>query len=210
MATLDKTYQIICKQTLFEQDVENVWFYASQDAAGSAEDLRAAFIATIVPAIRQIQAQPLLWASINTYSLGDLSDFEKFPYPNTGLAGSGDTLPPHDAVSYTLNPASRVVRPGGKRIAGILEAVVTNGQFVEPTYVGNMEALRILMDDALVGTLATYDPVIVKRIKTVVAGTTPVQYKYELPKTGDPLTVGLVKSATVDFFVSSQVSRKRR
>lgn len=210
MATLNKTYQLQVKQTLFGQSIENVFFYASQDENGSAEDLRAAFLSSMAIPMRALQSGQVSWQEIDTYSLGDLSDFEKFPQVVAGTAGNGDTLPAHDAVSFTLNPATRIVRPGGKRIAGILEDVVQQGVFTEPGYVGSIEAFRIKLDDALVGTEATYDPVIVKRIKTAIPDTLPQKYKYELPKPGDTLVVGLVKSATVDPYVSSQVSRKRR
>lgn len=205
---LSECYQLIVKQELQGRSVENVFFYQAQGVGGSAADLRNAFFETISVAMRNLQSQALVWSSIDTTNLGDETDFEKFPFVVTGLAGAGDTFPAHDAVGYTLNPITRAVRPGSKRIAGVLEQVVLNGVFTDPTYVGQIESFRILLDDPLVGAEGTYDPVIVKRIKTLKPDTNPPQYKYTLPKVGDPYVVGLVKSANANPRVTTQNSRK--
>lgn len=209
MLTLADVYQIIVRQAYGSTKVDNVFYYNTVDSGGSAADLRDAFLTTMAPAIRQLQASFFTWQSIDTMSLGNEADFEKYPVTLAGLAGSGDVLPIFNAVGFTLNPVTRAVRPGSKRIAGLLEAVVTEGVITEPTFVANVEALRIKFDDVLVGSDASYQPVIVKRKKTLIAGTVPPQYKYELPKAGDPLVLGLVKSATSNLKVTSQVSRKK-
>jgi len=161
---LDQVYQLIVRQSLFGKEIENVFFYAKQGLVGNATDLRTAFNTTMSVAIRQLQSAAVTWLSVDTTNLGDEADFEKFPFVVGGLAGAGDTLPSHDAVGYTLNPVTRAVRPGSKRFAGILEAVVQNGALTEPTYVEHVEQLRVLLDDALSGAVGSYDPVIVKFI----------------------------------------------
>lgn len=205
---LSDVYMVICRQHLFNRNVENVFFFEKLDPAGTAEDLREGFAADYFPVIRPLQSFSLYWDSIDTYNLGDEGDFEKFPFVFQGSAGNGDTMPAFNAVGYTLNPATRLVRPGSKRFAGILESVVLNGEIVEPTYLAAVEALRIVLDDNVTGVLSDYQPVIVKRIKTAVVGTVPLRYTYALPKVGDTLTLGLVKSASTNPRVTSQVSRK--
>ncbi len=203
-------YSLTVKQRLFGKPVENVFFYEKLDPEGTAEDLRAGWQTLMSVAMVTLQASAVSWVSIDTTNLGDLSDFEKHPVTQSGLAGSSDCMPAFNAVGYTLNPATRAVRPGSKRIAGVLEAVATNGVFTEPTFVDNMEDFRILLDDNVVGALSEYQPVIVKRIKTAVPDTVPQQYTYRLPETGDTLVLGLVKSATSNIRVTSQTSRKAK
>lgn len=205
---LSDVYQLIVKQSLFSKECENVFFFEKLDPAGTADDLITAFMATLSAPIRALQATAVVWRLISAASLGDLSDFGEVPQTVAGTYGNVDVLPAFNALSYTFHPATRAVRPGGKRIAGVPEAASLNGVITDPTYITLMESLRIFFDDALVGAAATYQPVIVKRIKTAVAGTTPVKYKYALPKAGDTLVLGLVKSASDSLNVSSQVSRK--
>jgi len=205
---ISDVYQLTDVQTYGTQEVENVYFFQRLTADGTADDLIDGFIATYMTPIRTIQAQGIFHVELKCHSLGDLADFADRPINLAGLAGAGDTMPSFVGVGYTLKPATRAVRPGSKRYTGVLEAVVTNGLITEPTFVANVEALRIVLDDNAVGTLDSYEPVIVKRIKEPVAGTTPQQYTYRLPHTGDPLVLGLVKQALSNPRVTSQVSRK--
>lgn len=205
---ISDVYQLTDIQTYGTQEVENVWFFEKLSPDGTAADLIEGFLATYMPAIRQIQAQGIVHTEIKVINLGDLGDFEDMPVSLAGLAGAGDTMPSFVAIGYTLKPATRAVRPGSKRIVGVLEAALVNGVITEPTFVANVEALRIVLDDNAVGSLSEYQPVIVKRIKEPVVGTTPQQYTYRLPHTGDPLTLGLVKQALTNPRATSQVSRK--
>lgn len=208
MVALDLIYSLAVKQNMFGQNIENIFFYEAIGDAGSAGDLRAAWNTALSVSMRNLQSAQLNWTEIDTTNLGDLADFEKFPFAVGGLAGDGDTLPAFNAVGYTLNPLTRAVRPGSKRIAGILEAVQLNGVLTEPTYVGHVEDFRLLLDDVVVGALTSYQPVIVKRVKVPVPDTEPPQFTYRLPKPPEDATLGLVKSATSSLIITSQVSRR--
>jgi len=208
MVDASTVYALSVKQELFGRNVENVFFYQKLDPLGTAADLRDAFSSEISPSMLDLQSSSVQWVSFDTKNLGDLEDFETFPTAAVGTAGSGDTLPAFNAVGYTLNPITRAVRPGSKRIAGILEAVQINGELVEPTYLDAVENFRIVLDDVLTGTDSDYQPVIVKRIKTAIPGTTPTQYRYTLPGVGDDAVLGLIKSASSNVVITSQVSRK--
>jgi len=205
---LSDVYQLIDHQQYINQDIENVWFFEKLDPAGTAADLIQAFITDLLPAVRQIQGSGFYHAFVDCLNLGDLGDFDTEVTNVFGTAGGGDLLPSFNAVGYSLKPATRAVRPGSKRFAGILEAVVTNGAITEPTFVANVEALRIKLDDNVVGALSEYQPVIVKRIKYVPDPEKPDHFAYRLPTAGDPLVLGLVKQAVTNPEVTSQVSRK--
>ena len=208
MVALDQVWSLTIKQNMFGRNIENVFFYNGVAPGGNAADLRSAWNTALSVQMRNLQSAELNWTEIDTINLGDLGDFEVFPFAVGGLAGSGDTLPAFNAVGYTLNLVTRAVRPGSKRIAGILEAVQINGVLVEPTYVGHVEAFRILLDDTVVGSDATYQPVVVKRVKEPVVGSVPAQFTYRLPRPPEDATLGLVKSATSSLVITSQVSRK--
>jgi len=205
---LSDVYQLRDIQSAGADDPENVWFFEKLDPAGTAEDCIDAFLTTLMPSIRAIQAQSVQHVELNCQSLGDLADFATRSVTLAGLAGNTDVMPAFVAVGYTLKPATRAVRPGSKRFIGVLEAVVTNGKITEPTFVAAVEALRVKLDDNIVGTLSEYQPVIVKRIKTAVPDTQPQKYKYTLPKAGDPLVLGLIKQALSNPDVTHQDSRE--
>lgn len=205
---INDVYMLTDIQSYGVKVMENVYFFESIDTPGNAGDLIEGFIATYLPAIRQLQAAGIYHTEIKCQSLGDLSDFDDVPMALSGLAGAGDTLPSFVAVGYSLKPDSRVVRPGSKRIGGILEAVVTNGVIVEPTFVTNVEALRIILDDNITATDSTYQHVIVKRVKESVVGTVPPAFTYRLPLTDAELVLAVVRQALSNLQVSSQVSRK--
>ena len=205
---LDGLYQVVVKQNMFGKNIENVFFFQEQEAGGTESDVYDAFFSQYTVAMRNLQAQALNWTEVVVTNLGDLADFGSHPLPVTGLAGAGDVLPAFNAVGYTLKLATRGIRPGSKRIAGVLEAVVLNGVITEPTYAAQVEAFRLILDDPLNGTLVDYDPVVVKRVKEAVPDTTPVQYTYRLPKIGEVPEVGLIKAAFTNPNITSQTSRK--
>ena len=205
---LDDVYQLKVKQDSNGQTFENLFFFERLDPAGTASDLIDGFVADYVPEMRALQSQSTFVRTIECLNLGDLGDFDNEVLNLAGLAGSGDTLPVFNAVGYSLRLNTRAVKPGSKRISGILEAVVLNGRVTDPTYLAAMEAFRIKLDDEVTGALANYQPVVVKRIKTPIVGTVPQKYKYLLPTVGDPLVLGLVVQALFNQDITSQVSRK--
>jgi hypothetical protein len=205
---LSDVYQLTQIQSYQTEEIINTWFFEKIDPAGTAADLAQAFVDTYLDPIRQIQALGLHQDSLRVVNLGDVTDFAELPTDVGGLAGNGDTMPAFVAVGFSLRPNTRAIRPGSKRFCGILEAVITTGVITEPTYVDNVEALRIVLDDNAVGDLAEYQPVIVKRVKYDVPGSDPVRTAYRLPENDGELSLGLVVQAFTNLRVTSQVSRK--
>lgn len=206
--SLNDVYQLTVHQELQGEEPENIFFFERLDPAGTADDLITAFEDTYLDPIRGVQSNQIITRRISCLNLGDLGDFADRVENLAGTAGAGDTMPAFAAVGYSLRLNTRAVRPGSKRFAGVLEAFVLNGVITDPGYLDLLEDLRVILDDVAVGALASYQPVVVKRIKTAKVGYTPPAYKYTLPKDGDPLVLGLVTQALLNPKLTSQVSRK--
>lgn len=187
--------------------MENVFFYDHTAGSGEAADLATAFGTAILPAIHELQNEIVKDYSIDVINLGDLSDFASVPTVGQGDY-SGDALPPYAAVGYTLKVSTRAVRKGSKRFSGVPESVQVNGQVTNATYATSMEALRILLQTELVDASETWLPVVIKRVKTAVVGTVPLQYTYRLPTTDGELTIGEIVVALTSSILSHQVSRE--
>lgn len=208
MALAD-VYQLVVKAHLGSVNLENVFFYNRTVGSGNAGVLAAQFLTDIIPLITPLQNVGVIYDQITAFSLGDLSDFTNLVLANTGEV-TGDSLPTSDALSYSLKLDTRAIRPGGKRISGIPESVQNDGQVTDATYITALNTLRDALNNALSPSGSTFVPVVVKRIKTLVSGTTPPQYTYRLPGVGDTLTLGTVVQVLSSTILGSQVSRKRK
>jgi hypothetical protein len=125
-----------------------------------------------------------------------------------GTFATDESLPSFAAIGYTLKLNTRAVRPGSKRIAGIPEIVTNRQTITDAAYIALMEAFRLKLQSPLVGAADTWQLVVVKRVKTPVVGTVPLQYDYRMPTTDADLVYGSVVAALTSTTISSQVSRK--
>jgi len=206
---LNTVYQVRFKQTWGSggKPLENVFFFERTAGTGVASDLATDFGTAIAPAINAIQNNVVKNISINVINLGDLGDFAEPAFVGTGV-GTGETLPPFNAVGFTFKVNTRAVRHGGKRIAGVPESAQNNGIITDATYIANIETLRLAMQDELVSADNTWLPVVVKRVKTAVTGTVPLQYTYRLPTTDLELVLGEVTAVLTTTNLTHQVSRE--
>lgn len=206
---LDTLYQVRSRQKWYgsNKELENVWFFDHTAGTGSAADLAVDFGTVYAPAINALQTNTVSNYSIDVINLGDLADFESVPWTGLGTY-DGEALPPYAAVGFTLKVNTRAVRKGSKRISGVPETVGSNGVITNATYQGYMEDLRVIMQTELVSAGDTWLPVVVKRVKTAVSGTTPTQYTYRLPTIGETPVVGEVVVALTSNDLSHQVSRE--
>jgi len=205
---LNTIYQVRARQTFDTngKELETVWFFDHTAGSGTASDLAVAFGAARGDLMNAFQTELIKNYSIDVINLGDLGDFASLPWVGTGALAQ-DTLPPFNAVGFTMKVNTRAVRKGSKRVSGLAETDVTNGEITGTTTLANIELLRIAMAQEIVDASDTWLPIVVKRIKTAVAGTTPTQYKYRLPEPGDPLVTGEVITVLTTRNVSHQVSR---
>jgi hypothetical protein len=208
MTTLSTVYQLLFKQNFAGQDILNVFFYDHTVGSGGSADLVGMFITDVAPLINALQAAVMQNVGVEAINLGVTSDFWASTLSGTGSISS-DSLPPQDAINFTFRSADRAVRKGGKRISGVPESKQVDGGIIDSGYLTAIEALREQFKTDLTLSGNTFHPIIVKRIKTAVTGTVPLQYTYRLPRPGDDLTVANVLDVLTTNLVSSQVSRKR-
>lgn len=205
---LNTIYQVRLRQNFGDggKALENVFFFDHTAGAGVAIDLAQVFENLMLPAINALQTAVIKNSRLTIINLGDLSDFIEYPLTGDGDYAT-DTLPAFAAVGYTLKLNTRAVRGGSKRIAGVPESVSTHGTVDDGAYITKMNTLKTALQSELTDVSDTFLPIVVKRIKTPVVGTVPLQYDYRLPVPGDTLVYGEVVTALTSVKLSHQVSR---
>jgi len=205
---LDALYMLRHLQSQFGQEIENVYFYNHVAGSGSSVDLALAWQANILELVQAMQVPGVLSNGLIVTNMGDLGDFTTLPLASSGSYSEVNPLPAFNAISFTMKLNTRAVRPGSKRITGIAEAATAGNEIVVAELLDAMEAFRISLQTNLVSGGDTWENVVVKRVKTAIPDTTPVQYRYRLPTIGETPVVGTVVAALDNKIVSSQVSRK--
>ena len=208
MESILDLYQLVLTQTISGEVTQNTFHYVAGEGDASAAKLAEAFIATVLPKINAIQGSTwVVNTLVRVIHLFDLSDFYE-----SALTGTGDTeqgggnLPTHDAVNYTLRVNTRAIRPGKKRFGGLPMAGQQNGVFTGANYVGRLNTLRVQLGTNLTGSdTIVYQPVVVKRIREVDAGTGAVTYR--LPANAGEAVTGAVTTVLLNMNVSHQDTR---
>lgn len=209
MVGINSIYQVIDKQLFPTGElVENVYFYSSEDADGSAEDLSLAFNNDMLTGIiRDAQSNQFSHSIITAISLGNPADF--YNRVLVGAVGglAFDCLPAFNALNFTLRTASRAVRPGSKRIGGLPDGTdyYANGVVVAAGLLTLLEDIRTAMAGTITAAGAVYTPIIVKRIP--VAADEDHGAYYRLPTTDLELEYFPVVNALVNVRVTHQISR---
>jgi hypothetical protein len=207
MVATSSLWQVIHNQDYKGQVVQNVYFYRRAVGAGVSFNLAADWVEVILPLVNALQSSNVHNTNLLVQNMGDLSDFDEFTLTTSGLL-EAEAMPIFNAVSYTFKPNTRAVRHGGKRIAGIPEAEATEGVITNSGYLTAMQNLKAAYAANLVGAEDTWEPVLIKRIKTAISGTTPVKYRYTLPGVGDDATVAGILAVSVSNLVKHQTSRQ--
>lgn len=204
---LNTIYQLIHNQSFDGEELANVYFFNHAVGTGTSVDLATDFETDVLPAVEALQCVQVVSRSIDVINLGDLADFYSLVIPAGHGALEGEMLPIFNAIGYTLKLDTRAVRPGSKRIAGIPEVEQVDGTITNAGYLASMESLRIILENNVVGAADTWQPVVLKRVRTAVAGTVPLKYRYRLPRTDDELVFGGVTVALTSPDIKHQVSR---
>jgi len=184
----------------------NVYFYQGI-GTGLAAGLADAYVSAILPLILPLQPIDITHYKIDVASLFDLSDFSTLTISEVGTVAV-ETSAPYTAVNFALRLPTRAIRPGSKRIGPVPETATQNGVITLASYLTSLEALRAELDDIISDPddlLATYSPVVVKRIKFIEDG----KVKYRLPTTSAEAVFANVIGATLNVLTSHQVSRER-
>jgi len=205
---LDTIYQLRLLSQMGDQSIENVFFYNGGVGTPLATDLAISFESDILPAIQQVQSEAISYQGIIAINLGDLSDFVTLPVVGNGTLLGADPLPSFSALGFSYKLDTRAVRPGSKRIAGVPEVFTDGNTVIDAAYLADVELLRLALLGNVVSGSATYSPVVLKRVRTAVSGTVPLQYTYRLPTTDGELVMANVVQVLFNPKVTSQVSRK--
>lgn len=208
MVALNTLYQLNVRQRLGGQEIQNVFFYNHIAGDGLATDLALAFEADVLDYMRGLQVHALEIYGIQAFNLGDYTDFVTLPLADTGNYGDVDYLPSYVAVGYTYKLNTRAIKSGSKRIAGVPEEVTAGNSITDAGYITGMEALRTHLLANVVSGGDTWQPVVIKRVKTAIPGTTPVKYRYSLPVSPAEAEIGNVVQVLTSNTLTSQVSRK--
>jgi hypothetical protein len=207
LVALSDLYQVKHFQTFQGQECLNVYFYERSIGTGGAVELADDWQTAILPKVNDIQSTNVLNVRLDVANLGDAGDFDVLTLIDGGGLAA-ESLPAFNAVSYTFKPDTRAVRHGGKRYVGVPESVTVVNEITGTVYLASMETLRAALAAPIVGLANTWRPVLVKRIRSTVAGTVPPQYRYRLPIAGDTLVVAGMLSVLVSTHVKHQTSRQ--
>lgn len=211
MATGD-VYEVIDVQRLDDQEMLNVYFYqqvaATVPLSGTiAYNLAEAWATAYVPLIAAVQSISLVHEEIRCRNLFDPSDIGVYPVGIAGAQAIDEFAPTFSAYGMKLEHDNGNVRPGGKRIPGVVEATMSDG-VVNADTITNLTILADALEEPIPAGIIIEDdvmfPVVVQRIRE---GEEP-DWTYRLPATPSELVVGRITEIVLNALVTSQVSRK--
>jgi len=205
---LGDLFEVVDVQSLQGQDILNIYYYMNVNVEYSSDDLAEWWIAQVLPDIANAQSPDLQHTEVRVRNLFDASDIATQITGNYGelVTSPAETLPRHDAYSFTLYGPGNTTRPGGKRIAGLVETMQTDG-----VHVGGVLAVldtlaarlaEYILNDS---SVAAFRPTIVARVKEVIGGVA----QYRLPETALEAVSQAVVDVAWSLLVSTQNTRKR-
>lgn len=198
--------RVIDKQTLFGQQVLNVYYYEVGTDLGGTTPLEIAegWWDSIEEALRACQHEELNHVEVTVESLDGSHDFGTFTIPigmGEGTRTGTDCMPPFASFGLKMIPQNRQVRPGSKRIAGVDEDVVDNGGVVSTGMIALLQTFADIISAPIpfVGFLDTIVPVV-------------VGFPHPASPTGRPARLDRVAipvtATSVSTYVTTQNTRK--
>jgi hypothetical protein len=204
---LNTIYQLIHNQSFGDEKLLNVYMFNHAVGSGNAGDLASDFLGSIYPAVLDLQCVQIKSDNIEVINLGDLGDFTTLATTGDHGTREGEMLPVFNGIGYTFKLNTRAVRNGSKRIAGIPEVEQVDGTITNAGYITAIETLRNAFLNPITGAGDTWQPVVVKRVRTAITGTVPLKYRYRLPTDDSELVTGDVVAVLSNLKITHQVSR---
>ena len=192
------------------EKIMNKWHFVGTDTGSSAADLYNMFIQTnsFLDRVHELQSRVINDVEVRVVNLFSLTDFYVGDPNDQGSIADDNMLPLHDALSISLKLNTRGVRPGSKRISGIVEADQNQGIITGSGYLTALNStLAWLPGPHVSEDDPTYDLVVIKRIldpDPTPVGSSPI---YRLPANSGEADYGTVIAAVANLRVSHQVSR---
>lgn len=190
--------------------IMNKWFFVGTDTGSTAADLYNAFCQTnsYLERVHELQSRVINDVEVRVINLFSLTDFFIGDPNGQGAIADDNMLPLHDALSITLKLNTRGVRPGSKRISGIVEADQNKGIITGTAYITALNSTLAFLASPLVSEDdPTYDLVVVKRIEYTVPDSDPPRTAWRLPANAGEADYGTVIAAIANLRVSHQISR---
>lgn len=161
-------YEVVDTQSFGLQEIKNIFHYIVTDVVGNPTLLQAIidFVSSVIDLVKIIQSNSLTHTNVSLKNISNGIDYREESISVPGTGGTGEALPIHDAYSIKLAGASLITKPGGKRLAGALEADQTGGVTNLPLATRNIVSGALkdpFISDNGLGSQATFTPVIVGR-----------------------------------------------
>lgn len=208
MSVVNDIYTVTINGEIDQELTANVFTYGAESTVCSAENLAVAFWLLFGEPLREMVST---WYRVNSISVSNLnSDTDFYNYPliadNTGLVG-GDPLPSYCAFHFYSPTRNRSMRGGQKRFAGVAEQQTEASSLnTDPVFAAKRNTMAGIMSEVIDDQLGGfYQPVIVKRIKTVVGG----KNRYTLPVTLNGNTYYQPDNWSWKRIISTQISRRK-
>jgi hypothetical protein len=209
---LNDVYVVTLRQIALGQRLTNVFFYEqfatfTPTAGTVANDLAQTFNNVVVPVLNNIQTNDVANVQIDVENLFVGTDVGQ-KIMSGGGASSTNTVGTFTAVGYKLAVPGKTTRAGAKRIGPVGNNFQTDGVFTDATFISAINALEPIMSQNLAGLAPTtanvFRPVVVKRIKELIAGKT----KYRLPNLLTEKTIQVIVETIGSLIMTTQNSRK--
>jgi hypothetical protein len=187
-------YIIKVFQTLLGQQVLNVYAYEVTSGTLIASDVVIPFETHLLAPLSVAQSTQLAIDTIEVVNLENPSDFFIAASAIGGNEG-GDVMAPFVCYSALLRRASRAVRNGHKRWAGVPEGAVTAGH-LESSFLAIIETAALNCSTPVIGTSPAF--VLTPKI-------------WRRPKLGPPIVLQEffgIAGAVASQFVTTQNTRK--
>lgn len=148
MATGD-IYKCNLKQAIEGQAMENVFHFQQISGEGNAAAVAAMIESIIVPLVADIQSGDLTHTGVTVLNIGDIGDFADVTYV-TPIPGdrSGDRMPSFNAYAFRKTRNSSKMRHGSFRLAGAIEADITDGE-ANANVTGALTALATALSSSI-------------------------------------------------------------
>jgi len=200
-------FEVRFSQNVASKYMQNVFHYHVPGEGGTAAELATKWKTDVLPKINSWQSNSLTNHSLKVLSVFDLADFAEETLSGAGGAASGEYLPLHDCVNFTMKVNTRAVRAGKKRFSGLTEGDTSQGWVTNAVVITALTTLRTQLGTNLVGASAVqYQPVVVKRVMEVDPDTGKETYR--MPETVGEYVFGNIQTVLLNLKITTQNSRK--
>lgn len=213
-------YEVSDVQTMYGQEVANVYFYEQTgvvvgQTVTSAQLLAEAFNEQIVPNVAFLQTADVVHKEIRVRNLFNAADKFTLPISEPGTAvgswegATQDALPSFVQMPFRLASSSGDVGDGSKHYAGISEGGQLDGVVTTPGLIVTADSLCdqlvASITPASLGLSVTdlFSPRLVKRIRSG----SPGAYEYRLPENAAEATFASIAEAVFVPLLSHIISR---